>query len=265
MLKQIEFKGISVNYEYRKNTGKPTVILLHGFLECLNIWGVYVKELAKNYNVLNIDLLGHGKSDCTAYIHTMEEMAESVRAVMKNESIIKGVFVGHSLGGYVSLAFAELYPDNIKGLCLFNSSALDDSSTKKKDRDRAIKLIKSHHERFIKEAVPYLFVELKTAKQKRDLKRMLKYAMATPKQGIIAALEGMKIRINREIVLRFAPCPVFFVIGQQDKLLDFNVLIEQSKLNKKGSYFLSETGGHLCFLDDTYPCLLALQKFIRSI
>lgn len=265
MQKNVLYKGVNICYDYRKNKGKSTVILLHGFLESRKIWSDYIKELAKKYAVLSVDLLGHGDSGCLSYVHKMEDMAEQVMFIMKLHDIRKGIFVGHSMGGYVALAFAEKYPDNLKALCLFNSSALADSPLKQKERDRAIVVVKKNSERFIKEVIPNLFISLGTPVLRGALKRLLNISFGTSKQGIVAALEGMKIRENRELVLKFAPCPVFFIIGKQDKLLNYEVLKEQSLLNEKGSYFLSENGGHLCFFEDKYPCLKALEKFIASV
>ena len=262
--KTLVYKGIKVSYDFRKKKGKITVVLLHGFLESRKVWTDYVKELSKKYAVLNIDLLGHGDTECTAYVHTMEEMAGMVRAVLKAHDVRKGFLVGHSMGGYVALAFAEKYPDNVKGICLFNSSAFSDTAEKQKDRDRAIKVVKNNHKRFVREVIPNLFTRMDTPALRAALKHTMKGALGTSKQGIIAALEGMKIRENREIVLKFTPCPVFFIIGKKDGLLDYKKLIEQSKLNENGAYYLSETGGHLCFFEDKYPCLTALIKFIGS-
>ncbi|MFT6716501.1 MAG: pimeloyl-ACP methyl ester carboxylesterase [Saprospiraceae bacterium] len=262
--KELTYKGVKVSYEFRKKKGKTTVVLLHGFLETRKVWADYVNVLSKKYSVLNIDLLGHGDTDCTAYIHTMEEMADMVRVVLKTHDVRKGFLVGHSMGGYVALAFAEKYPDNVKGICMFNSSGFADSVQKKKDRDRAINVVKKSHERFVREVIPNLFTRMDTPGLRAALKQTLTGALGTSKQGIIAALEGMKIRENREIVLKFAPYPVLFVIGKQDSLLNYKDLTEQSKLNEKGAYYLSETGGHLCFFEDKYPCLTALTKFIAK-
>ena len=262
--KTLTYKGVKVSYDYRQKKGKTTVVLLHGYLETGKIWSDYVKVLSKNYAVLNIDLLGHGGTGCASYVHTMEEMAEVVRVVLKAHDVRKGFLIGHSMGGYVALAFAEKYPDNLKGICLFNSSAFADSVQKQHDRDRAIKVVKKGHERFIQEVIPNLFVRMDTPALKSALKSTLKSALTISKQGAIAALEGMKIRDNRELVLKFAPYPVLFIIGKQDGLLPYKDLIEQSKLNENGAYYLSETGGHLCFFEDKYPCLTALTTFIRK-
>ncbi len=262
--KEIKYKGIKVAYDFRKKKAKPVLVMLHGFLESGVVWHDYIKVLSKKYTIFNIDLLGHGGTECTGYVHTMEEMADMVRFVLRAHDVRRAFFVGHSMGGYVALAFAEQYPDNTKGVCLFNSSALADTKLKKQDRDRAIQVVKLNHERFINEVIPKLFVRMDTPSLRRALKQTLKVALNTSKQGIISALEGMKIRENREIVLKFAPYPVLFVVGKQDGLLRYEELIKQSKLNDKGRHYLSEKGGHLCFFEDKYPCLQALIDFMEN-
>ena len=88
--------------------------------------------------------------------------------------------------------------------------------------------------------------------------------LKTPKQGIIAALEGMKNRPNREIILNFAPYPVLFLGGKLDSVVPWQELEKQSRLSEKGTFHLSETGGHMCFVEDKYPCLTVLDNFIVS-
>jgi pimeloyl-ACP methyl ester carboxylesterase len=261
MLKEATFKGIKIRYNYRKKN-KRTVVLLHGFLEDHQIWSTYQKELAKNSTVISIDLPGHGSTPCLGYVHSMEEMAEVVKSVLDTENIRKAILVGHSMGGYVALAFGELFPDNINGICLFNSTAQPDTESKKSERDRAIQVVKKNHERFIQEAIPNLFKETGFSKSSPKVRSLIQKAIKTPKQGIVAALEGMKIRVNREIILKFAPYPIFFVIGKKDPIIPFEHLIEQANQSENAQYYLSEKGGHMCFIEDTYPCLSALQKFI---
>ena len=118
----LEHKGINIFYT---DEGKGnTIVLLHGFLENALIWEPFISTLSKQNRVICIDLLGHGKTGCLGYVHTMELMAEAVEAVLIHLKIKQSTFIGHSMGGYVSLAFAEKNPDAIKGLCfmiLFNS------------------------------------------------------------------------------------------------------------------------------------------------
>src|SRR6478672_12328590 len=102
----IQFKHISVNYT---DTGKGTaVVLLHGFLENSTMWNDFVPELSKKYRVITIDLLGHGQTQPLNYVQTMEDNADMVLSVLNELRIRKAIFAGHSMGGYIALAFADL-------------------------------------------------------------------------------------------------------------------------------------------------------------
>ena len=257
--KSIKFKSINVAFT-DEGKGKA-VVFLHGFLASKKMWEPFVTELSKTQRVIAIDLLGHGSTDCLSYVHTMEEMAEAVEAVMHQLKLKRYFLVGHSLGGYVSLALAENNPDNIKGLVMFHSSAKADSKQKKIDRGRAIKIIKKNAKVFINEAVPNLFnTEYKP--HKRGITQIKKLALATSKQGIVAALEGMKNRIDREIILKFAPYPVLFIIGEEDNILPCEDLISQSELPENGGYLLLKNVGHMGFIEAKKETYKAIKNFV---
>ena len=261
MLKTAIYKGAKVNYS-KKGNSKRVVVLLHGFLENYKGWSDYVKVLSKYNTVYAIDLPGHGDSDCIGYIHTMEEMAGCIKQVLIDNKKRKAVIIGHSLGGYVALAFGDIYPDLLNGLCLFNSTAKSDSQEKVKLRDRAIEVVKRNRVIFLKEAIPNLFVTKNTPALRGAVKRVLNMALNTSQQGILASLEGMKIRPNREIILRFAPYPVLCIAGKNDKVIRWRDLKAQTDVCENGRFYLSEKGGHMCIYEDKYPCLKILEKFI---
>ncbi|MBL4592276.1 MAG: alpha/beta hydrolase [Flavobacteriales bacterium] len=225
------------------------------------MWKPFAKELSITQRVITIDLLGHGNTDCLSYVHTMEEMAEAVEAVMHHLKLRKYFLVGHSLGGYVSLAIAENNPDNIKGLVMFHSSAKGDIKQKKIDRGRAIKIIKKNAKVFINEAVPNLF-NTNYKPHKRGVAQIKKIALNTSKQGIVAALEGMKNRVDREIILKFAPYPVLYIIGEEDNILPYQDLIGQAKLPENGGYLLLKNVGHMGFIESKKETYKAIKKFI---
>lgn len=256
----IQFKNINISFT---DNGKgKAVVFLHGFLEDKSIWDSCVEQLANSTTrVITIDLLGHGATDCLSYVHTMEEMAEAVEAVLKHLKIRKAYFVGHSLGGYVSLAYAENNPDNLKGLCMFHSSARADSADKKKDRDRAIQVVKKNKNLFINEAIPNLF-NTNYKPFEIEISQIKKIALATSKQAVVAALEGMKIRLDREIILNFAPYPVLYIIGKHDNILPYKDLIKQARLPELGSYVLFENVGHAGFIEDETATIKALKVFL---
>ena len=142
MEKQIKFRGTRLNYVVEGDG--PAVVLLHGFLEDHSIWNGFTGRLSGRYKVLAIDLPGFGNSNVFSENHSMQAMAEAVACAMAEEKIDQCIMVGHSMGGYVTLAFADQYPAKLKGFVLFHSQAEADDADGKINRDRAIDIVKKH-------------------------------------------------------------------------------------------------------------------------
>ncbi|MGZ3865677.1 MAG: alpha/beta fold hydrolase [Bacteroidia bacterium] len=240
------------------------VVLLHGFLGSKEIWEQTRVALAKQYKVICIDLPGHGQSDCYGYVHGMELMAKSVKAVMDKLHFKKYVLVGHSMGGYAGLAFAEIFPDHVKGICLFHSTSYADSEQKKLDRDKAIKAVKNNPQIYIRATISNLFVEKNIKYLKREINFATQIAAKTQRQGIVDALEGMKDRKARDIILRFADYPVQFIVGRYDNILPIDKLLEQTEFCKHPYALILEESGHMGFLEQTDACVKGLKRFFRK-
>ena len=262
MLKTTAFKKGKVTFS---DTGKGrVVVLLHGFLGSHQIWEQTTTQLSKSYRVIAIDLPGHGSTDCFGYVHTMDLIAKCVKAVMDSLRLKKYVIIGHSMGGYVGLAYADLFPDNLKGLCLFHSSAYADSEEKKRDRTRSIKIVKANHKIYTTEVIKNLFATKNSKYLKTEIAFAQKIASKVSKQSIVAALEGMKDRPNRDLVLGMVHYPVMMVIGELDNVLPKDQLLEQSQLIKNKHLLYLEHDGHMGFLESPRVTLKALKKFIRA-
>ena len=256
-----------VNYKntrihYTENGSGATVVLLHGFLENATMWKSIVSTLSKKNRIVCVDLLGHGFSENLGYVHTMEQMAESVQAVLSFLKIRKSVFVGHSMGGYVALAFAELFPDNVKGLCLLNSTSRADSEEKKKNREKAIAIVKQNHTSFIRNAVPMLFRSRNRKLFKDEINEIKKQALTTSKQGVIAALEGMKIRQDREVLLHFGPYVKMMILGEKDPVLGLEDLLNQVENTEVKLVQVSE--GHMSHVENKQETILAISELIKT-
>ncbi len=262
MLKTTSFKKGTVTFS---DTGKGrVVVLLHGFLGSHQIWENTTIELSKSYRVIAIDLPGHGTTDCFGYVHTMEMLAKCVKAVMDSLRLKKYVIVGHSMGGYVGLAFADLFPDNLKGLCLFHSSAYADSDDKKRDRTRSVRVVKANHKIYITEVIKNLFATKNAKYLKTEIAFAQKIASKVSKRSIIAALEGMKDRPNRDVILGMVHYPVMMVIGELDNVLPKDQLLEQTQLIKNKHILYLEHDGHMGFLESPKLTVKALRKFLRA-
>jgi pimeloyl-ACP methyl ester carboxylesterase len=257
----LQFKGIDLFYT-DQGTGIP-VILLHGFLENSTMWDDLTPELSKKYRVICIDLLGHGNTACLGYIHTMELMAEAVEAIIKHLQIKQSVLIGHSMGGYVALAYSEKNPKKVLGLCLMNSTALADTTEKQINRDRAIIAVKQNHKTFVRIAIKNLFRPKNRILFKEKIELVINNALKTPIQGIIAALEGMKIRNNREHVLDSEDYKKMMIISKRDPALDYDSLVNQTK--NRNINIVEFPDGHMCHIENKDEFKLHIMHFIDFI
>jgi len=258
--KFIKFKSVKIAFT---DSGKGSaVVLLHGFLENKSMWNAISTELVKKYRIVCIDLLGHGKSENHGYIHSMDEQAEMVKTVLNHLRLRKYVMIGHSMGGYISLAFAKQFPTNLKGLCLMNSSALPDSKEKIINRNRAIEAVKQNHKTFVRIAVPMLFSEQNRIELKEEVEAVTNEAIKMQPQGITAALEGMKIRKDRTSILSNSEFPIQMIIGKEDPALDYNSLIEQTKNTTVQTVEFPD--GHMSHIENTDELILAFSTFLKQ-
>ncbi|MFH6767612.1 alpha/beta hydrolase [Gaetbulibacter aquiaggeris] len=257
----LQHKGINIFYT-DKGTGVP-VVLLHGFLENSTMWDAFIPVLSKKNRIICIDLLGHGQTDCLGYIHSMELMAEIVKAVLNHLNISQTILIGHSMGGYVALAFAENNPKNVIGLCLMNSTANADSSERKKNRDRAIIAVKQNHKTFVRIAVVNLFRPKNRKIFANQIKLIKEQALKIPVQGIVAALEGMKIRKDREQFFKNAAFEKLMIISKKDPVLAFKSLIKQTK--NSNIKVVEFPDGHMSHVENETLFLRTIVHFIEKI
>lgn len=260
-MKQIIYKNTKISYTEQ---GKGTaVVLLHGFLENQTMWNAFVPNLAKKNRVITIDLLGHGQTECLGYVHAMEDQADMVHAVLHELKIRKTVLIGHSMGGYIALAFAELYPENIKGLVLLNSTSRADSDERKTNRDRAIVAVKQNYTAFVRMSIANLFSENNREKLINEIESVKTEALKTPLQGIVASLEGMKIRKDREVLLHFAPFPIQLILGKKDPVLIYDENIDQIEGTKVQLTTFDD--GHMSHIENQADLKKLFVDFLKSV
>lgn len=260
-MKTTYFKNTAICYT---DQGKGTaVVLLHGFLENQSMWNAILPELIKKNRIITIDLLGHGATECLGYVHSMEDQADVVHHVLNELKIRKAVFIGHSMGGYVALAFAELYPDTVKGIVLVNSTSRADSDERKRNRDRAIVAVKQNYSAFIRMSIANLFSENNRERLADRIEEVKLEALKTPLQGIVAALEGMKIRKDREVMLHFAPYPIQLILGKKDGVL----LYEETRDQILDTHVQLTTfeDGHMSHIENQAELLVVLSGFLKRV
>jgi len=260
MEKSLLFKNTKISYT---DSGKgAVVVLLHGFLENKHMWNEIIPEISKNKRVLAIDLLGHGHTECLGYIHPMELMADAVTAVLKTLRIRKITLIGHSMGGYVSLALAEKNRKMIRGLCLLNSTAASDDTSRKKLRERANKMAQINLSNIVRMSFINLFSEKSKKIFNPEIQLALSEALQTSLQGYSACQEGMRIRPNRLSVLKNNHFKKLFILGKKDPVLPVNKGIKEAEETQSETVVLS--GGHMSHIENSEELVRVLNIFIRQ-
>lgn len=256
----IDYKNISV---YFTVSGKgETVVLLHGFLETSEMWRDLAPEIARTHQVVCIDLLGHGETASLGYVHTMEDMADAVYAVLQHLSIEKAKFIGHSMGGYVALALAEQQPQLFEGLCLMNSTFEADTEERKALRTRANEMAKTNFENLIRMSFANLFAPQSKINFKAQYEAALNIALKTSLQGYMAANEGMKLRPNRFEVFKTLNADKLIIIGKKDTLINREQLL--SKIENTDINFAELSEGHMSYIENISELTYFLIRFIEK-
>lgn len=261
-----------MNYNYKNkkifyniNGAGNTLVFLHGFTESADIWNDFSENLSKYYSILTIDLPGHGNSEALNGEHTMEEMAHIVKSVLDFNNIKNCLIVGHSMGGYVALAFAEAFPEYLKGLCLFHSSALDDTPEIKLNREKTIKIVKKNKFSYLKQFIPDLFAPENKIKFTSEIKKLIDCSEAMSSEGIINSITGMKNRKTRTDVLAKINVPVLFIAGKKDNRIPVEKIIQQIILPHHSESLILGNVGHMGYIEARELTLNTILNFSIKI
>jgi pimeloyl-ACP methyl ester carboxylesterase len=243
-----------------------TLVFLHGFAESKQLWTDFKKSLQNKFRTIALDLPGFGNNTAEVADYSMDAMADYVKQQLDKLGIKKCILIGHSMGGYVSMAFAEKYSAMLNGLCLFHSSALPDTDEKKDNRNKTIEFVEKHGvEKFMQSFVEPLFFADNREKLRSKIVLMKKIGTATPKESIVGGLAAMRDRPNKTEVLKKANYPVLFIFGKEDGAVPMDKALEQCHLPDNSMvYFLGQTG-HMGMFERTYETRKAIEKFAETI
>lgn len=208
-----------LHYEISGN-GTENLVLLHGFLENSKIWIEIEKHLSEKFKLIKIDLPGHGKSPKIADIQSMELMAEKVKETLDQLQLTEYHILGHSMGGYITLAFAELFPNVLKSISLFFSTYFADSEEKKEQRRKSYRVIEDAFGHYVHAGIPNYFnsYELDELEGKIELAKTI--AMETDPLGALACAKGMVERIDRKFVLEKFNNKILIIGGKNDNAVN---------------------------------------------
>lgn len=257
------FDSSSASIRYRIDGSGPVVVMLHGYLEDLTIWEGLVRALKESCTLLRIDLPGHGKSELPAEPVTMETMARTVNALVETQGFNRIQLIGHSMGGYTALAYAELFPQKVAGLILLHSTPNADNTAKRLARKNDTERIKSGgKQRLIEEAIPRLFAEQNMALHSEAIERIKNTALQTSDSGIIGALNGMATRPDRNHVVSNARFPVGMIFGNYDRIIGKETALAIAQRHPNARTIFLKNSGHMGFIEEPEQTLDAIKELL---
>jgi pimeloyl-ACP methyl ester carboxylesterase len=240
-------------------------MLVHGFGEDGEVWRNQRASLEKKFQLIIPDLPGSGQSEMIDDM-SMEGMAEVLHAIIHEENIDSCPVIGHSMGGYITLALVEKYWNHVNAFGLFHSSSFADSEEKKTARRKAIDSIKEHGAfEFLKTAIPNLFCQQTKDEQPKLIDEQLAVSHNFLPEALVSYYEAMIQRPDRTELLRKATVPVLFIMGKYDTAVPPEDSLKQCHLPEKSYIHILNNSGHMGMLEEPEKCNQALEKFLLDI
>ncbi|MDM5211940.1 alpha/beta hydrolase [Peribacillus sp. NJ4] len=239
--------------------GNKTLLFIHGFCGSHEYWSDIIAELKDEYRVVAVDLRGHGASEEIGKSFSIEDMAADIASFLEDLKIGQVYMFGHSLGGYVTLAFAERFPGKLSGFSLIHSTAFPDDEAGKEGRLKSVEKIEIDGiPAFIDGLVPKLFAH----SDDPNIEHTKEIGYKTSESGAIGSLHAMRNRIDRNHVLKDTKLPVLLVAGEQDK-----VIPAEKTFSVKGSHInevILEGSGHMGMLEAPNRLIEEIIRYVEK-
>lgn len=237
--------------------GNPSIIFLHGFGEDHRVWDDFLQNFKWMHSFYCPDYANWTNcSELSDYAHQLMD------SLPKKESFY---LVGHSMGGYIALELAKLYPDRIKKVVMLNSTAFPDSDEKKINRDKTATFIKTIGvEKFILPFIPNLFSKSFIEKNTKVLAILTERYRTLSPDGLIAATQAMKNRMDGREVLKSTTIPFLFIHGALDIMISREDIQECIELNPKlHQMVVFSHSAHQSIYEEPEKCFETIHHFLN--
>jgi pimeloyl-ACP methyl ester carboxylesterase len=242
----------------------PAVMLVHGFGEDSSVWRQQ-QNAFPGFQLILPDLPGSGASEMINDM-SLEGLADSMLAILDQEKIQQCIFIGHSMGGYIALAFAEKYETRLKGLGLFHSTTFADTEAKVETRLKAIEFIKEHGAyNFLRTSTPNLFSPKSKESQKSVIEEQVERTANFTDAALICYYESMIKRPDRTPLLKTTTLPVLFIIGRHDTAVPVQDSLQQCHLPARSYVHILEKSGHMGMLEQAEESNRYLLDYISDL
>lgn len=268
MIKKINTPSGVLSYEI-EGEGIP-VMLVHGFGEDGYVWNEIRTSLSSTYQIIIPHLRGTYLSpinDLSLIDNlSMESMAADMLKIIDAEQLDKVIILGHSMGGYITLAFAEKYDERLLAFGLIHSTSYADSEAKKEARLKSVEFLKNNTTKsFLEVATPNLFGTQFKKNHPKKVNELIERASQITEASMMAYLRAMRKRKDRTEILNKTTKSVFFCIGMQDNAVNPEDAILQSKLPVHAHTLILEEAGHQGMMEAPERLIEGIKVFMRKI
>lgn len=238
-----------------------TVVLLHGFMESVFMWENLAERLSHNFRVISIDLPGHGNSSTLNDDLNIDRIAKIIQQLLQELNLLNVNIVGHSLGGYITLSFVELYPSMVNSYTLLHSKAGDDPAEVKLRRKLGREMLQKHPQFVIKESITNLFRIDTRENFSKEIKAMVKEGQKSQPQGYEDAQVVMMNRPDRKNQLG-NDIPKLYIAGKYDPVIPYDLSQKEIALLKNGEHAILMHSGHMGFIEERKRCEEIIETFL---
>jgi pimeloyl-ACP methyl ester carboxylesterase len=246
---------------YRVEGSGPVVVLIHGFGEDGMIWKNQL-PLSSSFKLIIPHLPGSKTSDLQDDM-SMESMAKGIHSVLLQEGVEKCTMIGHSMGGYVTLAFAEKYPTLLESFGLLHSTALADTEEKKNNRKEGIEKIKTGGAvAFLKNFIPNLYSSSGQTMHSSIIQQHINDVGYFSEAALISYYQSMMERSDRTAVLKQNKMPVLFVLGRKDSIIPFENALKLASMADVTYIHALENSGHLGMVEEPEKTNKIINNFL---
>ncbi len=262
----MKLRTASGEMAFKESGTGETVVLLHGYLETGEIWDEFAESLSRNFRIIQADLPGHGGSDLAAGVLTMELMAESVKNLLAALEIKKCFLAGHSMGGYVTLAFAGMYPAMLTGYSLLHSHPYADSEQAISKRNMEISLIREgRKEDFIEGNIRGMYSDANIKRFEEMIRKSVRIASAIPPATLVSVLKGMMERPSRVKIMEEGNVPGLWMLGRHDNYIQAGKVLAGFEHPANLGTEILEHSGHMGFIEEPGLTVKILTDYITGL
>lgn len=245
--------------------GEMTIVLLHGYLESLDVWDDFTRLLKPHMRVVAPDLPGHGISEVVGEVHTMEFLADTVHAALEVLNVGRCVVAGHSMGGYVALEYMRKYPENLAGMILVHSVPSGDTEEKRLNREREINIVLSGKKDLLAQTVDKGFAPENRRRFADTIADLSEMAVLSDDDGTVALLRGMGERRDMNEVMGQSSVPQLMIFGRGDEYIPADIAEKIIGDQPQARITWLEKSGHMGFVEEEEKTAETVIAFCDSL